>query len=95
VVLGALAVWMFRKRDLSRGELLGASLMLAGGIGNLIDRVFRDGTVIDFLHLGTAQIGTGIFNVADVAITAGVAVLAIVHFRTPKDRSFKFHSGSS
>lgn len=89
VFLGAVAVWLIRTRDLSRGELLGGSLLLAGGIGNLVDRVFRDGTVIDFLHLGTARLGTGIFNVADVAITAGVAVLAISFRRTREESGGK------
>lgn len=53
------------------------ALLLAGGIGNLIDRIFNDGRVIDFLNLGIGPVRTGIFNVADVAITAGVILLFI------------------
>lgn len=44
-------------------------------MGNLIDRVFQDGQVIDFLHLGVGTLRTGIFNVADVAITCGAMML--------------------
>ncbi len=45
-------------------------LILAGGIGNLYDRVF-DGYVIDFMILHFGLFKTGVFNVADVAIMIG------------------------
>jgi len=55
------------------------SLVLAGGVGNLIDRVFRDGRVVDFMNMGVSagdfSLRTGIFNVADLAIVAGVVLL--------------------
>ncbi|MFV0443729.1 MAG: signal peptidase II [Planctomycetaceae bacterium] len=59
------------------------ALILAGGIGNLIDRVRFENHVIDFLIVssGAAQvpffgeIRTGIFNIADIAITAGFLML--------------------
>ena len=50
------------------------ALVFAGGIGNLIDRV-RINAVIDFLNLGIGPLRTGIFNVADMAITAGCFML--------------------
>lgn len=53
------------------------ALVFAGGIGNLIDRIFRDRHVTDFMNLGIYHIRTGIFNVADVCITAGVIILFI------------------
>jgi signal peptidase II len=52
--------------------------MLAGGIGNLIDRVAHDGLVIDFINLGVGPVRTGIFNVADIAITAGGVALVLL-----------------
>ena len=54
--------------------LLGLSLIWAGGASNLLDRLLR-GRVVDFLEVGVTSWRTGIFNVADVAITAG-ALLA-------------------
>jgi signal peptidase II len=48
--------------------------IFAGGIGNLIDRIFRDRHVIDFMNLGSSQIGRGIFNVAD----AGIPLLSFI-----------------
>lgn len=57
------------------------SLVLAGGVGNLIDRVFRDGRVVDFMNMGVSAGGfslrTGIFNIADLAIVAGVVLLVV------------------
>lgn len=54
--------------------LLGVWLLFAGGLSNLVDRVMH-GRVIDFLNVGIGPVRTGIFNVADVAITFGVALL--------------------
>lgn len=51
------------------------SLVLSGGLGNLVDRVMNDGRVIDFMNLGIGSLRTGIFNVADICITIGVLVL--------------------
>ena len=55
---------------------VGLVMFLAGGFSNLIDRV-AFGSVIDFLNIGVGSLRTGIFNVADVAIMAGVALLLI------------------
>jgi len=54
---------------------LGVAFMAAGGLSNLIDRVAY-GSVVDFLNIGVGSLRTGIFNVADVAILAGVALVA-------------------
>ena len=57
------------------------ALVLAGGSSNLIDRFVNDGYVVDFINLGAGPIRTGIFNVADVAITAGALLLLIQSWR--------------
>ena len=57
---------------------VGAALMWAGGLSNLVDRVSR-GSVVDFINIGVGPIRSGIFNVADMAIMAGVALIL---FRT-------------
>ncbi len=56
---------------------LGPLLVVAGGVGNLIDRVLRDGAVVDFMNLGIGSLRTGIFNVADVYIMVGIALWAL------------------
>lgn len=48
------------------------AMMFAGGLGNLIDRIFFENGVIDFLNVGLGNLRTGIFNVADMAIMVGV-----------------------
>jgi signal peptidase II len=55
------------------------SLIISGGIGNLIDRVFYHNNVIDFLNIGVQNIQTGIFNIADVCITFGAILLAFLY----------------
>jgi signal peptidase II len=54
--------------------LFGLALFLAGGASNLIDRATR-GSVIDFMNVGVGPLRTGIFNVADVAVLMGLALL--------------------
>ena len=57
------------------------SLFIAGGASNWFDRL-RDGSVVDFLNLGIGWLRTGIFNVADVAIMAGVALFVFAELRS-------------
>jgi signal peptidase II len=77
-LLGALAMAGFYQW--SRLALTGLVLFIAGGMSNLIDRVAL-GSVIDFLNVGIGPLRTGIFNVADVAIMAGVALLIVDRWR--------------
>ncbi len=66
-------MWILLTRwSMSRIQFIAYALMLAGGLGNLIDRVMHNGFVVDFLNIGIGPFRTGIFNVADVAITAGL-----------------------
>ncbi len=53
------------------------TLVLSGGIGNLIDRIFRDGKVVDFIYLEFIEFP--LFNVADCTIVIG-AGLMILYF---------------
>ena len=55
-----------------------ALCILAGGIGNLIDRIANQGLVTDFLVVGIGPVRSGIFNVADMGVTfGGIAVLLL------------------
>ena len=65
----------------SRWASAGLILFIAGGLSNLIDRV-AIGTVIDFMNVGIGPLRTGIFNVADVAIMAGVGLLIADRYRS-------------
>ena len=55
--------------------VLAFSLLLAGGVGNLIDRIIHNGLVVDFINIGIGPLRTGIFNIADVAILVGCMLL--------------------
>ena len=56
----------------------GFALVVAGALGNGLDRVLR-GSVVDFIHVHHWPV----FNVADVLVVAGVALLAATRQRTP------------
>lgn len=72
-------------RIASRADAAATALIIGGGIGNLIDRVAFHGRVTDFTYLKLGPLHTGVFNVADVAITFGVIWLALTSFFTKKD----------
>ena len=75
VVCVALTVYLFVcARDASAGEAVGLALVVAGGIGNAIDR-FALGFVIDFIE--PTFIDFPIFNVADIGVTCGFVIFFI------------------
>ena len=55
------------------------SMVLGGAVGNLIDRI-RLGEVIDFIYFHYQRFAWPAFNVADIAITAGVLLLILRMF---------------
>lgn len=67
-----LVVWLAR---VERGFLmLAIGFIIGGAVGNIIDRL-RFGAVIDFLYFHLGEYGFPAFNVADSAITVGVALI--------------------
>lgn len=78
VLLVVVLAVLFAQRWMSRGEAVGLTLIAAGGFSNWIDRLLNDGVVIDFLNVGFGGLRTGIFNLADMAITGGVIFLALL-----------------
>jgi len=66
-----------RLRSANPVQLVALSLLTGGGLGNLIDRLIHDGAVVDFVSIGVGPLRTGIFNIADAAITLGVLLLLI------------------
>lgn len=73
LILIGCVVAAFRNR-LRPVPVVGFALVFAGGASNLVDRAAH-GAVIDFLNVGIGSLRTGIFNVADMAIMLGVALL--------------------
>ena len=73
--LTCLLAYLVRAATLRWTSFLALSLVWAGGMSNLVDRFARKGLVTDFILLRVGPIHTGIFNLADVAIVAGVIIL--------------------
>ena len=80
VVSVALAVWMWRAWRREPVLATSLTLILAGAIGNLIDRV-RFGYVVDFIQWYYGSFVWPTFNVADMAITGGAILMIWVSFR--------------
>jgi signal peptidase II len=51
------------------------AMLIGGGLSNLLDRIAYGGYVVDFLNVGVGWLRTGVFNVADMFIMAGVFML--------------------
>ena len=80
-----LAVFLFRRFPKKRKYLpffISLTMIAAGGIGNLIDRL-RLGYVIDFFYF--SLIDFPVFNVADIYVTVGVALFAILYLITGEE----------
>ncbi len=79
---GAILVWLWRLKANEGLQAAGLALILGGALGNFIDRA-RFGYVIDFLDLYYQRWHWPAFNLADAAITLGVALLVWVGWRRP------------
>jgi signal peptidase II len=77
--------WLKKLNRSQRWEAIAWSLVLGGALGNLIDRILY-GYVIDFLDAYIGDWHWPAFNVADSAITLGVAMLLLDSFK-PQPRS--------
>jgi signal peptidase II len=76
-----LGLILILKRDLPLALFVSIAFILAGGIGNLIDRIGNNGLVTDFINLGVGPVRTGIFNVADIAVTFGALAVGYLSIR--------------
>jgi signal peptidase II len=78
--VGVMLLWMLVAAYVMQGlrwsRISALALVAGGGLSNWLDRLLQDGRVVDFLNVGIGPVRTGIFNVADVAIMAGAALLA-------------------
>lgn len=73
-VAAGLVVWIRGLTD--RWQILAAGLVAGGAVGNGVDRIVH-GAVADFIDLHVGQWSWPAFNVADSAITTGVAILLL------------------
>jgi signal peptidase II len=81
LVLTGTLIFILTMRSLSVWGITGGALIVGGGFSNLIDRLFHNGAVVDLLHIGIGRVRTGIFNLAEVAIMAGIGLMLIEAWR--------------
>ncbi len=74
LLLIALLYYIFRERFLNGWQVVALSLIVGGGLSNIVDRLLY-GHVVDMLHLKALGLQTGIFNVADMAIMGGMFIM--------------------
>lgn len=77
LIAAGVAWWM--RKETNRIDILALALVLGGALGNIVDRV-RFGYVVDFVHVHVGTWSFYVFNVADAAITIGVAILLLRAF---------------
>lgn len=77
-----LVVYLFARDPARPGMWIASGLVAGGALGNLADRVFA-GEVTDYIAVGSWPP----FNVADIAITCGVALLALIYVREAETES--------
>jgi|SRR5882724_5075255 len=76
-IIGLLVYVLARARYIRISRLIGLTLIFAGGMGNILDRLLFDRHVTDFMNVGLLTLRSGIFNFADLWVTAGVAWLVV------------------
>lgn len=90
------AEWARRRRVARWPEHAGFALVVAGALGNALDRIAR-GHVVDFIHVRFWPV----FNVADVLVVAGIGVLLLARFQVPRpvpghaDQDTRGHPGGA
>ena len=81
IVLISITIYTYIDKTLDKISIIGFSLIIGGGIGNIFDRIVY-GSVTDFLYLDFGGIfKTGIFNIADLSVTTGMILILIYSFK--------------
>ncbi len=81
LLLLGISIYSVASKALDMTQVAGYALIVSGGASNWFDRARFDGHVVDFMNLGIGRLRTGIFNVADLAIVAGIVVLMVQGWR--------------
>ena len=86
LAIGALVSYLRQVRPEETLVVAALGGIFGGAIGNLVDRI-RYGEVVDFLHLHYRGFDWPMFNVADSAITVGVAIVLLHSLRATPQRA--------
>ena len=74
LVLGFALFYILNKNNILPSVIIAISLIIAGGIGNIYDRIIY-GSVTDFIHFDFVVFKTGILNIADISVTTGFIII--------------------
>ncbi len=83
-VVAVAAAWWRKRRTATPAVHVAFAAIASGALGNAVDRVLR-GFVVDFIHVRIGPVDWPIFNVADIAVTIGVALLILTELRRRRD----------
>ena len=75
LVLLCVAIYVLFAKTINLTSIVGLALISGGGLSNLLDRFLNNGAVIDFMNFGIGALRTGVFNIADLFIAAGIVML--------------------
>jgi signal peptidase II len=75
VFLYLLFLYVIKNQHVPIIKQIALILILSGGLGNLIDRIFNNGRVVDFIRIKIPIMQSGIFNIADFYVTLGFVLL--------------------
>jgi len=70
-------------------QVAGYAMIAGGGLSNWVDRARNDGSVVDFMNMGIGRLRTGVFNIADLAILAGIGFLLFAGWKQDREEKRK------
>lgn len=87
LALGYFGFTLFFNNEVGPWQRIAFAFIIAGGGSNIIDRIL-EGKVVDFLNIGIGDFRSGIFNIADMAIMAGLFLILPMAFKSsvPKEK---------
>ncbi len=101
VAIAAIIFYMWKYRPDSKVALWGLSLVIGGGVGNMIDRLFYgesfgNGSVVDFLDFcAFPEVWKYIFNVADACVCVGAGLIMLYLIMDIKNASKQQNANAS
>lgn len=88
LIIGCIYLMIRSVKDKDNFSIITLSVIIGGGIGNLIDRIFRGGKVIDYIEVGFMDFA--IFNLADCFVVVGAILFGVyIVFFEEKKKTLK------
>ncbi len=90
LLLLGIVIFTATNAKLNSAQVGGYAMISGGGLSNWVDRARHDGSVVDFMNLGIGRtLRTGVFNVADLAILAGIGFLLYAGWKQDREAKKK------